>query len=155
RSHHRDFEENSMLRIRSLCPVFAVALAFFAPAVLAQVPDGKVGINYNRCDNNYDGWGVHLWRSPSTPLPGISWGRPLMPTGKTDFGVEWQADFAEFGKSGDVNYIIHKGDTKEQGGKDMQFDGKANKEIWVNSGDRKIYYSLEDAKKGREASPCK
>jgi len=54
-----------------------------------------------------------------------------------------------------VNYIVHKGDTKEQGGRDMKFDGKTLKEIWVNSGDRKIYASLEDAKKGREEAPCK
>jgi antibiotic biosynthesis monooxygenase (ABM) superfamily enzyme len=53
-----------------------------------------------------------------------------------------------------VNYIIHKGDSKEQGGKDMKFSGKENKEIWVNSGDRKIYFTLEEAKKGREEKPC-
>jgi len=35
------------------------------------------------------------------------------------------------------------------------FDGKANKEIWVNSGERKVYTSLEDAQKAREANPCK
>jgi hypothetical protein len=143
-----------MLRIRAFRHLLAVALAA-APAVFAQVPDGKISINYNRCDNNYDGWGVHLWKSPSTPLPGVSWSKPLMPTGKSDFGVAWQADLAEFGNSGTVNYIIHKGDTKEQGGKDMSFDGKANKEAWVNSGDRKIYFSLDDAKKGRDESPCK
>jgi len=144
-----------MLRIRASHSVLALALAVAAPAIFAEVPEGKIAINYNRCDNKYDGWGVHLWRDPSSPLPGISWGRPLMPTGKTDFGVMWQADFAEFGKSGNVNYIIHKGDSKDQNGKDMSFDGKTNKEIWVNNDDRKIYFSLEDAKKGREASPCK
>ena len=54
-----------------------------------------------------------------------------------------------------MNYIIHKGDTKDQGGRDMAFDGKVHKQIWVNNGDRTIYTSLADAKKAREAKPCK
>ena len=54
-----------------------------------------------------------------------------------------------------MNYIIHKGDTKDQGGRDMSFDGNTTKEIWVNSGDRAIHTSLADARKAREAKPCK
>lgn len=42
-----------------------------------------------------------------------------------------------------------------QGGRDMSFDGSAAKEIWINDGDRKIYTSLGEARKGREAKPCK
>lgn len=118
------------------------------------VPDGKVAIHYSRCDGNYAGWGVHLWKNPGIPLPGIEWPRPMMPTGNSDFGVYWVADLAEFGSSGTVNYIIHKGDTKEQGGRDMKFEGKTQKEIWVLGGDRKIYDSLDDARKARDANPC-
>lgn len=124
-------------------------------AALAAPPEGKVQINYNRCDNAYDGWGVHLWKNPGIPLPGIEWAKPMMPTGTNDFGIFWLADISEFGSSGTVNYIVHKGDSKEQGGRDMKFDGKAYKEIWVNSGDRKIYYSLDEARKAREEAPCK
>ncbi len=121
----------------------------------AAPPEGKVVIHYSRCDNAYDGWGVHLWKNPGIPLPGIEWQNPMLPTGKTDFGVFWQADLAEFGKSATVNYIIHKGDTKEQGGRDMKFDGNTTREIWVLGGDRKIYFTLDEAKKGREENPCK
>ncbi len=121
---------------------------------MAAPPEGKVIIHYSRCDNAYDGWGVHLWKNPGIPLPGIEWQNPMMPTGKTDFGVFWQADLAEFGKSATVNYIIHKGDTKEQGGRDMKFDGNTTREIWVLSGDRKIYSSQDDAQKARAEKPC-
>ncbi len=117
-------------------------------------PEGKVAINYSRCDNNYDSWGLHAW-SGSTPIPGVSWAAPMPPTGKNDFGVYWHVDLSAFGSSGTVNYIIHKADTKEQGGKDQFFEGKTTKEVWVNSGERKTYTSLDDAKKAREASPCK
>jgi Bacterial pullanase-associated domain len=130
-------------------------LGLAALAVQAQgLPEGKVGINYNRCDNHYDGWGLHTWKNPGIPLPGIEWQKPLPPMGKNDFGVFWQMDLSEYGNSGTVNYIIHLADTKEQGGRDMKFDGKAYKEIWVNSGDRKIYYSLADAKAARAEKPC-
>jgi hypothetical protein len=118
-------------------------------------PAGMVAINYNRCDNDYAGWGAHLWKDGGVPLPGVDWKTPMMPTGKTDYGVYWHVKADEFGPKTSVNYIIHKGDTKEQGGKDMSFDGSATKEIWVNSGDRKIYTLLEDAQKARAAQPCK
>jgi hypothetical protein len=131
-------------------------LSFAAAAAFAQaLPDGKIGINYNRCDNSYDGWGAHLWRNPNLPITGVDWGNPMKPTGKNDFGVYFHVDASEFGNSTTVNYILHKGDSKDQGGQDMKFDGKTTKEIWVNSGDRKIYTSLDDAKKARAENPCK
>ncbi len=145
----------STIRLSKRLAALALATIVAPLTTLAAPPEGKVQINYNRCDNTYDGWGVHLWKNPGIPLEGIEWQKPMMPTGKNDFGVFWQADLSAFGSSGNVNYIVHKGDTKEQGGRDMKFDGKTLKEIWVNSGDRKIYASLEDAKKGREEAPCK
>lgn len=133
---------------------FAAAAALSAQAQSAPA-EGKIAINYNRCDNNYDGWGLHLWKTPDGNLPGIEWSKPMQPTGKTDFGVVWQADLAAFGDSGTVNYIIHRGETKEQGGRDMKFDGNTTKEVWVNSSDRAIYTSLDEAKKARAELPCK
>lgn len=134
---------------------FAVLLAAVAamPAA-AQVADGKVAVHYSRCDGNYDGWGLHTWQNPDKPLPGVSWGTPLQPAGKDDFGVFWTMDLAEYG-DGVVNYIVHQGDRKEQGGRDMKFDGKSTRQIWVNNNDSKIYASLADAKKARELQPCK
>lgn len=135
----------------------ALAAAALSPAfATSNPPAGSVAINYNRCDGNYQDWGVHLFqRGPGGPaIPGVTWASPIMPTGKTDFGVYWHVKLNEFPEN-KVNYIIHKGDNKEQGGRDMQFDGGANKEIWVNNGDRKIYTSLDDAKKGRAENPCK
>jgi hypothetical protein len=134
----------------------AIGASALSPALAtSNPPAGFVAINYNRCDGTYDGWGAHQWRNPGIPLSGIEWQNPMMPKGKTDFGVFWHAELKEFGSSGKVNYIIHKGDSKDQGGRDMSFDGLTVKEIWVNNGDRKIYTSLDDAKKARAAEPCK
>jgi Bacterial pullanase-associated domain len=146
-----------MTALRTTCRLIAaaaLAAAATSPAFAQAAPDGKVGMNYNRCDNNYDGWGVHLWKNPGIPITGVEWAKPMPPTGKNDFGVYWHIDQSEFGSSGDVNYIIHKGEGKEQGGKDMKFSSKTSREVWINSGDRKIYSSLDDAKKARAESPC-
>jgi hypothetical protein len=133
----------------------AVLAATTAASVFAQaVPDGMVGINYSRCDKTFDGWGIHLWKNPGIPITGVEWAKPMMPTGKNDFGVFWHVPQSEFGGSGVVNYIIHKGESKEQGGKDMKFESKTSREVWINSSDRKIYASLEEAVKGRAESPC-
>jgi hypothetical protein len=132
-----------------------LALAAVLPAHATSSPgEGKIAINYSRCDKNFEGWGLHIWKNPGIPLPGVDWQKPMPPTGNTDFGVYWHADLSEFGSTGTVNYIIHKGDSKEQGGRDMKFDGKATKEIWVLNGDRRSYTSLEEAKKAREEKPC-
>lgn len=119
----------------------------------ANPPAGSAAINYHRCDGNYEGWGAHLWKDGGIPLPGIEWQKPMPPSGKSDFGVYWTVKLDDF-VNGRVNYIIHKGDSKDQGGRDMAFDGKATREIWVNNGDRKIYTSLEDARKARAEKPC-
>jgi hypothetical protein len=136
----------------SLRTTFLKAIAVIALAItpaLATPPEGMIQINYHRCDGKYERWGVHLWKSPNMPLPDIEWPNPMMPTGKNDFGVYWVVKADEFstGSKMQVNYIIHKGDIKEQGAKDMAFNGLEHKEIWVINGDRTIYFSKEEALK--------
>jgi len=118
-------------------------------------PEGFVTINYFRTDADYSGWGLHVWsRIPGgadSPLDGVNWMAPLKPKGKTeDGGVYWQVKVEDFGKSGKVWYIIHKRDTKEQGGKDQSFDGKTIKQVWVNHEDPVAYTSKEEAIKARQ-----
>jgi len=129
--------------------VVALAFAAFTPAAAAP-PAGMIQINYHRADGIYDGWGVHLWKSPNMPLEGVEWPNPMMPSGKNAFGVFWVRSEDEFANKAktkmNVNYIIHKGDIKEQGGKDMVFNGLEHKEIWVLDTDRTIFYSMEELK---------
>lgn len=147
-----------MTKLRFLARAVLAASLWVGVAAVASAaaPEGSVEINYNRCDANYDGWAAHLWqRGQGGPaIAGVTWENGMKPSGKNDFGVYWHVPLGEF-PQGKVNYILHKGDTKEQGGKDMQFDGSTTKSIWINSGDRKIYTSVEEARKGREENPCK
>lgn len=133
----------------------AVMPSFAADA--SDPPEGYVAIHYFRADGNYSRWGLHSWsRVPGgsdQTLDGIDWNNPLKPKGKTEDGaVYWHLKIADFGKTGIVWYIIHKGDTKEQGGKDQNFDSAKVKELWVNSGDIKAYLTKDEAIKARTAA---
>jgi hypothetical protein len=113
------------------------------------LPDGQAGIHYNRPDGNYGDWGVHLWKSPNIGI--TNWFIPRMPTGCDSFGVYWYVPLSKFGETKVVNYIIHKGDSKEQGGTDMSYDANKGAEIWVNSGSPAIFKSKEEAVKAQAA----
>ena len=88
-------------------------------------------------------------QSGDQPLKGVSWGNPLPQSGKDDFGVYWLMDAKEYG-NGRVNYIIHKGDKKDQLNQDKFFLIKDGRDAYVNSGDTKIYMSKDEAVKARK-----
>ena len=127
--------------------VQACATAAFAAPELKD----PITISYHRCDKVYTNWGVHLWEDPNMPLEDIEWSHPMMPTSTTPLWISWQRASEEFGPKKHVNYIIHRGDIKEQGGKDMNFDGRATKSIWVVNNDRTIYTSQAEAE---ATDPC-
>ena len=143
-----------MIRPRlSLIGAFVVAMATSAFAAPAPAPELKdpITISYHRCDKVYANWGVHLWEDPNMPLEDIEWSHPMMPTATSPLWISWQRASAEFGGKKHVNYIIHRGDIKEQGGKDMNFDGRTVKSIWVVNNDRTIYTSQAEAE---QHDPC-
>jgi hypothetical protein len=143
----------------------AFALAVPAAAQELKLPEGQLAVHYNRPDGKYDGWGLHVWESSQKkeevgdefamkelsdrPLSGVTWFKPLPQSGKDDFGVYWLLPEKEFG-NGRVNYIIHKGDKKEQCNKDMFWLVKDSREAWVNAGDCKLYLSKDEALKARK-----
>jgi hypothetical protein len=123
-------------------------------ADVQTLPAGMVALHYHRADGNYDGWGLHSWESfqakseagdefarkqmSDRPLEGVTWNKPIPPTGKDSFGVYWFLKEKDF-ENGRVNYIIHKGDKKDQCNKEMFWLIKDSKEAWVVSGDCKVY----------------
>ena len=142
-----------MLNKRNVLKSVVVGLALAVLPAWADgtltVPADSVALHYHRPDGNYAGWGVHAWkRAPGAsdqPLDGVSWFSPLKPDGTDDFGPYWIMKIADFGKTGIVHYIIHKGDSKDQHGKDMEFDTAKVKEVWVMSGDVTLYPSKDAA----------
>ncbi|HVO19965.1 MAG TPA: pullulanase-associated domain-containing protein [Anaeromyxobacter sp.] len=144
----------------------SVAFALLAQPGAAEdlkLPDGKVAIHYFRAKGDYESWGVHVWESFQKPeeaakdlaekqradRPLSSWAKAIAPSGKDDFGVYFLLDASEFG-NGRVNYIIHRGDSKDQCNLDKYFMIADTKEVWVNAGDCNTYKTKDEALKARK-----
>ena len=134
-----------------------------AVAAPAAVPDDSIALHYHRADGQYEGWGVHFWESfekvqgdkivggkdkSDMPIQGISWGAPMKPTGSDDFGPYWIVKANEF-RNGKINYIIHRGDSKDCT-KDSAWFLPQGRQVFINAGDCTAYFSAEDAQKARK-----
>jgi hypothetical protein len=136
--------------------------AAFALGPVPVAAEDVVKIHYHRPDGSYDGWGLHVWESfqkaaeagdewaakemTDRPLEGVTWFKPVKPAGKDDFGIYWEIPAKEFG-NGRVNYIIHKGDKKDQCNKDMFWLIKDSPEAWVVSEDCSVHLTKDSAMK--------
>ncbi|MEU0551396.1 pullulanase-type alpha-1,6-glucosidase [Micromonospora sp. NPDC005979] len=90
------------------------------------VEEGTAVIHYRRADGNYDGWGLHLWDGAANPT---DWASPLAPTSTDAFGAVFRVPLAA-GATG-LNYILHKGDTKDLPD-DQRLDfASAGREVWL------------------------
>ncbi|WP_064741781.1 pullulanase-type alpha-1,6-glucosidase [Hamadaea tsunoensis] len=97
---------------------------------------GHQTIHYHRADGDYSGWGLHLWGD--AVASGTDWGTPMPPTGTDGFGAYWDVALKDAAKP--VNFIIHKGDTKDPG-PDGSVDPTQAADAFVTSGDTTVYAS--------------
>lgn len=111
-----------------------------APA--GDVPTGTVRLYYHRFDDDYQGWGLHVWGKGYAGDP-VAWTDPLPITGITDYGTYWDIPYKE--GEGDLNFIIHKGDLKDPQPDRVYPDPDQNKEIWAVSGDVTAYTDPQKA----------
>ena len=51
---------------------------------------GYVEIRYQRPDDDYTGWGLHLWGDAIDPSEGTTWEAPKPPTAIDDYGAYWK-----------------------------------------------------------------
>ncbi len=117
--------------------------------VVKIVPAPPVGENqailhYRRVKADYDGWGLHIWGP--TAVEGITWTNPLLPAGYDDYGIYWIVDMqpgAEY-----LEYIVHKGDTKDPGPDQKLVFAEKGREIWLIQGDGEQFMDPESAKAG-------
>ena len=125
----------------SLLAIFAVA-GLFGLAAQAQT---TAKIHYYRSAGDYTGWGVHLWNgSPAAiaeaELTGVTWTNPKAFNGTDSFGQVLTLNLQN--ANGPVNFIIHKGDEKDNGGGDQAFTPAANGyEVWMIQGNSTKYFT--------------
>jgi hypothetical protein len=96
-------------------------------------------IHYHRDAGDYgdpnsanfnDYWGLHVWTGALNPNP--SWQEPIKPAGSDAFGIYFRVPLAAGATK--LNYIIHRGDAKDQP-IDQELDlVKYGNEIWVVQG---------------------
>ena len=108
-----------------------------------------VVIHYHRKNADYEGWGLHLWNAatPSMPdsvLAGIAWDKPRAFDGQDDFGAYAILEIVD--AAAPLNFIIHKGNEKDQKGVDMAtIPQQEGLEIWLIEGDATKYANKTDA----------
>ncbi len=139
-------------------PVAAAPAMDAGSMKIAPLPAGYVAVHYYRPDGAYSAtgdfskcdfqscWGLHAWGDAYDS--DTSWFKPLFPTGKDDFGAYYHVkhnEDKELFETAQANYIIHKADAKDQCAKDMSWEIKDAKEIFVVSNDCKVYTSAAAA----------
>jgi pullulanase-type alpha-1,6-glucosidase len=126
------------------------------PAVGTVRPDAPQDqntavIHYRRADGDYDGWGLHVWDGAANPT---EWSAPLAPAATDAFGVTFRVPLAA-GATG-LNYIVHRGDTKDLPD-DQRLDfAAAGREVWLLSGEpRRLVPPVRPAGAGGEIDLAK
>ncbi|KGJ98011.1 alpha-1,6-glucosidase domain-containing protein [Thalassotalea sp. ND16A] len=109
------------------------------PTVVAG--DNQLVIFYNRPDNVYSDWILHLWNNGDCeayadfPIDGgTDWATGQAQSGiDPNFGAYWVLDLKD-GYADCANFIVHKGDEKDIGGVDQQADLTGDRMVWTLSG---------------------
>lgn len=118
-----------------------------ASAVLDLAPD-EIALFYSRDDENYDGWGLHLWNgegcgeyaSPTADSTHFNnWGNPYPADGiHPDYGAYYILT-TEPGASC-YNFIVHKGDEKALGNANSKFEPAQGQEGFTFHGYPEVWY---------------
>jgi len=106
-------------------------------------------VHYYRDDGDYgdhttgdynDFWGLHLWGDIDET---IEWTAPKPFLGEDEYGrFAWVKLNPE---ASNVEFIVHRGDTKDGTNDDRSFDPSLNPEVWLRQDDETIYTSQAEA----------
>ena len=91
-------------------------------------------VHYHRANADYSGWQIHTWGAGKDPGWNVGWNS----SGTDSFGVIYNVPLAA--DSGAVGFLLHNGDTKDNGGSDQSYTLKAGaNEIWRIENDSTNY----------------
>ena len=116
------------------------------PTPTISAEDNQLVIFYNRKDDDYDDWILHLWNNESCDSyanfasdEGTDWATGQAQTGiDPNYGAYWLINLKD-NHSDCANFIVHKGDEKDLGGNDQHADLTKERMIWTLSGISDIY----------------
>ncbi len=108
----------------------------------------NVRVRYNRGDNNYADWGLHLWQVNDAgqyiaDYPGVSWPQPLVRSGIDGYGAYFDIQASAFTNpaAAGFGFIVHPPGQGGDPGGDRVWKFSDGDEIWLRSGDATIYRS--------------
>ncbi|MDL0429927.1 pullulanase-type alpha-1,6-glucosidase [Marinobacter sp. TBZ242] len=109
-------------------------------SALLEPGENEAILYYKRPDADYDGWGLHLWNDPASGCDGMAedvpteWNDPRAHNGVNEtYGAYYIIPMRESGDC--MNFIMHKGDDKDLGGKDHRWHfGALGNRIFTISG---------------------
>ncbi|MGB0384249.1 MAG: pullulanase-type alpha-1,6-glucosidase [Ardenticatenaceae bacterium] len=119
-----------------------------------QVPTatGYAIIHYYRADGDYgdhttgdynDYWGLHLWGNAIDDSEGTDWTTPKPFLGEDEYGRFAWIKLKD--PTQDLNFIIHRGDTKDGTDEDRKFNPTTEgPQIWTKQGDGDHYTNQAD-----------
>ncbi|MCY4744470.1 DUF3372 domain-containing protein [Pelomonas sp. UHG3] len=117
-------------------PAPETARARIAAVATPAEPATSLRVHYRRADGNHAGWQLHTWGAAQSP----NWNAGWNAAGSTDFGVYYDVPLAA--GTGNVGFLLHQGDTKDNGGNDQSYALQAGvNEIWRLEGDSNSYTS--------------
>ncbi|WNC68317.1 DUF3372 domain-containing protein [Thalassotalea nanhaiensis] len=124
----------------------SVTTGIVMPEPVLVASANQLVVFYNRPDNLYTDWVLHLWNNSDcdayADFPadgGTDWN-----TGQTQSGVDenygayWVLNLKD-GYGECANFIVHKGDEKDLGGGDLQADLTGGRTFWTLSGKSFLY----------------
>lgn len=111
---------------------------------LLEPGENEALLYYKRPDENYSGWGLHLWNNPADGCDGLAdgvppeWNSPRLPDGISDtYGAWYLIPMREAGEC--MNFIMHKGDEKDLGDVDHRWHfGALGDRIFTLSGSQEL-----------------
>jgi len=114
------------------------------PEPIITAGENELVIFYNRPDNNYTGWGLHLWENDACTTydgPEVDWNSPAAKTGDDpNYGAYWVVSLKSDLETTDcINYIMHKGDDKAPNDDDQKADLSGERMLWLLDGLNEIY----------------
>lgn len=132
-----------------------VMMSLLALCSFTQVwalPDGIVRIHYHRLNNDYDGWGLHVWGDNLQLERKVTWGRPLASSGVDGFGIYFDVPVSS--STQNIGFIVHKGAEKNVA-EDMNIPVSDAREVWHLEDDPKLYFSRAAAAAALAPAPTK
>lgn len=116
------------------------------PQPVVTAGDNELVVFYNRPDENYQDWVLHLWNNDSCDAyadfasgAGTEWTVGQAQSGiDPNYGAYWVLPL-KADRSDCANFIVHKGDEKDIGDADHRTDLTGDRMIWTLSGISELY----------------